>query len=38
MKNVQFGLKTVANLIEAQRGFLEISSALDVGTEILFSM
>ena len=38
MKNVQFGLKTVVNSIEAQSCLLRISSKLDIGTEILFSI
>ena len=38
MRNVQFGLKTVLNSIEAQYCQLKISSKVEVGTEILFSM
>ena len=38
MRNVQFGLKTVVNSIEAQSCLLRISSAINVGTEILFSI
>ena len=38
MRNVQFGLKTVLNSIEAQYCQLKISSKVEVGTEIIFSM
>lgn len=38
MRNMSSGLKTVANLVEAQGCLLRVSSELDKGTDVIFSV